>query len=536
MSVLQGNLDRIRTAHHILALLCSEKKADIVINQRTVPGKSRSRIVRRRIGHRGHLDPRSSTNTCVGPRIRTRLRLDQTGGSGRRAAGNVRGSHCGWRPQCQSSRMGEARPDLRGRRIMEVASRLEQSVLNTGSTSTLRRPGYRDTITDVSLANEYLVAKVAGWQVIEDYTGSDHQYILFDVHDRRPAVTSVKRPPRWNIVRMDQERLSLVIEEGWRSQQSTSASLPPPVQARLISAAGMQLIQKASSIAVPKNGTKRQRCPLYWWTNEIADLRKKGLKLRRLAQRTKRRDHDAASLAVDYQAAKKTLKRSIKASQRRCWTKLCIDDDQNPWGLGYLIVTRNLWTNTQGIPQDARTLYHIVHTLFPPQLKSFPAPWKKASIVLISKGKDPVEAASSYRPICMLDTAGKLLEKLIRPRLRAAVKAARDIAGRQYGFRSGLSTIYAVQEVVTAAKMMERGNHRTQSLCLLATLDVINAFNSVRWDLAREALERKFGVPKYLFRIIDNYLNERFLVYNKSDGPRSLELTSGAFRGSILEQ
>ncbi|GHJ61437.1 hypothetical protein NOK12_39550 [Nocardioides sp. OK12] len=67
----------------------------------------------------------------------------------------------------------------------------------------------------------------------------------------------------------------------------------------------------------------------------------------------------------------------------------------------------------------------------------FPAPWKKAKLVLISKGKGSVGAASSYRPICMLDTAGKLLEKLIRPRLRAAVKAAGDLAGRQYGLRSG---------------------------------------------------------------------------------------------------
>ncbi|XP_035724081.1 uncharacterized protein LOC118442502 [Vespa mandarinia] len=107
-------------------------------------------------------------------------------------------------------------------------------------------------------------------------------------------------------------------------------------------------------------------------------------------------------------------------------------------------------------------------------------------------------------------------------------------SGRPPVFRSGLSTIHAVQEVVTAAKMMERGNHRTRSLCLLATLDVRNAFNSVRWDLAREALERNFGVPKYPLRIIDDYLNERCLVYNTSDGPRSLESTSGAAHGSIL--
>ncbi|XP_035737495.1 uncharacterized protein LOC118448397 [Vespa mandarinia] len=236
-----------------------------------------------------------------------------------------------------------ARPDSIEKRFTEVASRLELSVLNTGSTSTFRRPGYRETITDVSLANEYLVARVAGWQVIEDYIGGEHQYILFDVHDRRPAVTSVKRLPRRNIARMDRGRLSSVIEEGWRSQQTTSASLSPLAQARLISAATMQHIQQACAIEVPKNGTKRQRRPVYLWTNDIADLL--------------------------YQAAKKALKRTIKASQRRCWKELCLDDDKNPWGLGFLIVTRKLGTNTKGTPKDARSLDHIVHTLFPSQPK-----------------------------------------------------------------------------------------------------------------------------------------------------------------------
>ncbi|XP_035742251.1 uncharacterized protein LOC118450548 [Vespa mandarinia] len=225
------------------------------------------------------------------------------------------------------------------------------------------------------------------------------------------------------------------------------------------------------------------------------------------------------------------------------WKELCLDVDQNLWGLGYLIVTRKLGTNTQGNPQDARTLDQIVHTLFPSQPKreiSLDAPGiievpqfteeellraassmrnekapgpvgLPAEIIKVVaqshpellqniKGKGPVGAASSYRPICMLDTAGKLLEKLLMPRLHAAVKAAGDLAGRQYGFRSGLSTIHAVQEVVTASKMMERSNYRTGPLCLLATLDVRNAFNSVKWELARKALERNFGVPNCHYR------------------------------------
>ncbi|XP_035723753.1 uncharacterized protein LOC118442357 [Vespa mandarinia] len=557
MRVLQGNLNRSRTAHHLLTQLCSEKKADIVLiseqyQDRTGVGWYADElgtaaiwIPDTRLIHvsdqgsgRGYVWVRHNSTTYVSvyrtPNDRIddfQIKLDDLEDALRKmqgdliVAGDLNAKALEW---------GEARPDSRGRRIMEVASRLELSVLNTGSTSTFHRPGYRETIPDVSLANEHLVARVTGWQVIEDYTGSDHQYILFDVHDRKPAVTSVKRPPRWNIARMDRERLSSVIEEGWRSQQSTSASLSPPTQARLISAATMQLIQKACAIAVPKNGTKWQRRPVYWWTNEIADLRKKCLRLRRLAQRAKRSDHDAAPLAADYQAAMKALKRTIKASQRRCWKELCLDVDQNPWGLGYQIVTIKLGTNTQGIPQDARTLENIIHTLFPshpkreirtatpgspegPQftkeelLKAassmrnkkasgldglpvegghLPRPVEESQTGAHKRGKGPADAASSYRPIYMLDTAGKLLEKLLRPRLHAALRAAGDLAARQYGFRSGLSTIQAVQEVVTAAKMMERGNHLTRPLCLLATLDCPRVPTPNTRGLSERALPR----------------------------------------------
>ncbi|XP_035740256.1 uncharacterized protein LOC118449595 [Vespa mandarinia] len=254
MRVLQGNLYRSRTAHHLLAQLCSEKKADVVLISEQHQdragvgwyadklGTAAIWIPDPRLIHvsdqgsgRSYVWVRHNSTTYVSvyltPNDRIddfQIKLDDLEDALREmqgdliVAGDLNAKALEW---------GEVRPDSRGRRIMEVASRLELSVLNTGSTLTFRRPGYRETIPDVSLASEHLVARVAGWQVIEDYTGSDHKYILFDVHDRRPAVTSVKRPPRRNITRMYRERLSSVIEEGWRSQQSTSSSLSPPAQA-----------------------------------------------------------------------------------------------------------------------------------------------------------------------------------------------------------------------------------------------------------------------------------------------------------------
>lgn len=110
----------------------------------------------------------------------------------------------------------------------------------------------------------------------------------------------------------------------------------------------------------------------------------------------------------------------------------------------------------------------------------FPDIWKVARLVLLNKGKELTEGPTSYRPLCMLDVAGKILEKLIKSRLTEAIKKSGDLHERQFGFRKGKSTIGAILEIVNAAKSTEKGNHYSRPMCLLITLDVKNAFNSVR--------------------------------------------------------
>ena len=70
---------------------------------------------------------------------------------------------------------GMPKTDSRGRRTLEMAARLGLIVLNSGRTSTFRRPGYTETIPDITFATETLTSLIEGWKVIEDFTGSDHQ-------------------------------------------------------------------------------------------------------------------------------------------------------------------------------------------------------------------------------------------------------------------------------------------------------------------------------------------------------------------------
>ena len=59
------------------------------------------------------------------------------------------------------------------------------------------------------------------------------------------------------------------------------------------------------------------------------------------------------------------------------------------------------------------------------------------------------------------------------------------------------------------------------------------AFNSLRWEDIIKALQERFRVPIYIFRILRSYLKDRKLFYDISDGRRDVVITSGAVKGSI---
>ncbi len=87
--------------------------------------------------------------------------------------------------------------------------------------------------------------------------------------------------------------------------------------------------------------------------------------------------------------------------------------------------------------------------------------WKTARLVLIpkNKGGDP-DSPSSYRPLSLLDTMGKVFELLIKPRLVESVREAGDLSDDQKGFRDGHSTIGAIRRVVDTHEEAQKGPSR----------------------------------------------------------------------------
>lgn len=482
----------------------------------------------------------------------------------------------------------------RGRRILDMAARLGLIVANTGIATTFRRPGCVNTTPDITLVSERYASKLQQWTVLEDYTGSDHQYITYQVGTSKSS-KSVKEnngTRKWNVSRLNPGKLLAEIDAN-PPRYHVDSTIKLKVELTL------SCIKKACKAAMPKIQSAHPKKSAYWWTDEIRSLRQICLCKRRKYTRA-RRTGAATKEHEEYKMAKSALKRAITISKKEKWEELRRDINENPWGLGYKIVMKKIGMK-QSVPElSVSTMEHIVTTLFPsdevridhPEVTAvdppplftqedlnaaastlknskapgpdgipaevlkliaversqmllnmynaclvegvFPEVWKRQKLVLISKGKGDPKAPSAYRPLCMLDTAGKLFERMIKPRISAAINNAGGLSDRQYGFRPGRSTIGAVQDVVRSVEIARQKNHFSRPVVLLATIDVRNAFNSAKWGNMIDALEMRFKTPAYLMRIVRSYLKDRELVYNTSQGPRRKKITSGAAQGSIL--
>ncbi|KAH1000593.1 hypothetical protein HUJ04_012900 [Dendroctonus ponderosae] len=149
---------------------------------------------------------------------------------------------------------------------------------------------------------------------------------------------------------------------------------------------------------------------------------------------------------------------------------------------------------------------------------NFPKAWKEARLVLIEKpGKDD-RAERSFRPLCLINTMGKLLKKLLKRRLEEITDTRPIIQDTQYGFRRGRS-------MKTESKAPQ---HRDFALLIL--VEVRNAFNSAQWNKIREAMEVR-GIDLYLINILCSYFEDRKIIDPEGS---AFDMTCGIPQGSTL--
>jgi len=125
----------------------------------------------------------------------------------------------------------------------------------------------------------------------------------------------------------------------------------------------------------------------------------------------------------------------------------------------------------------------------------FPHDFKDAKIITLYKNKGSPQDCNSYRGISLLSVAGKVLSRVLLPRLQ--VIADRVLPESQCGFRASCSTIDAV---FTLRQLQEKCIEQQRPL-YVAFIDLTKAFDLVsRFGLF--AILRRFGCPDTLLNIL----------------------------------
>lgn len=499
---------------------------------------------------------------------------------------------------------GSPRDDWRGGEILEWAATCGLALINTGSEKTcVRMRG--GSIIDLTWATRPAQRVIHGWRVAtEAETLSDHRYIEFsvaafprEVLERRRLRETASR--RWALRKMDQDAFLSTIEAVLLAEGEEDKGDLEQHRAWL-----RKTMIKACDAAMPR---VRSRCPrkAYWWSEDIAKLRRASNHARRQVRCRKRfaqLDPEGYEDAwYVYRHRRDALRVQIRKAKAEAWKELLSSLDADPWGSLYRMVMNKLRGGTTPITKslDPQFIDRVIGALFPLQeelnpipewewewdkevmgvsgeelkdairkIKSgkapgpdsihgrawalayrglgkpmrrmytecfrmgiFPREWKEAHVVLLPKQGKPRESPSAYRPICLLDEVGKILERIIATRFVYHLsREGPNLNEEQYGFRVGRSTIDAVLKV----RSIVEATTREGGVLLAVSLDISNAFNTLPWSRVEEAL-LYHRVPPYLVSILREYFRDRELAYaDRNAEVQRRRMSCGVPQGSVL--
>jgi hypothetical protein len=134
----------------------------------------------------------------------------------------------------------------------------------------------------------------------------------------------------------------------------------------------------------------------------------------------------------------------------------------------------------------------------------FPPVWKHARVIsLLKPGKDR-SLPSSYRPTNLLDTIGKLFEKILLSRILSEVSGRGLLRNEQFRFRPKHSMNLQL------ARLVERVTRNIGKKILTGAilLVVAKAFDTV-WVNGLLFKLTALNFPSYLVKIISSYLHNR---------------------------
>jgi hypothetical protein len=253
------------------------------------------------------------------------------------------------------SQWGDTRTNTRGRMLSDWAAGLGLLLTNKGSTSTC--VAWRgSSVIDIMWTTASLHRQIHNWRVAEEVeTLPDHLYIMMELTEtastrqdrsdtRDPSRSRPPPTPRWRLKERDRDLLQAAVTvSAWCwDARATQEGIDEEAESlqRDMSAA----CDASMSRSIPGGGT-RNHCA-YWWTEEIAELRRECALARRRLQRARRKrrcDEEEISHCYEgYREKRRALQQEIQNAKARSWMELVESVESDPWGRPYRLVTKKL--------------------------------------------------------------------------------------------------------------------------------------------------------------------------------------------------
>ena len=154
----------------------------------------------------------------------------------------------------------------------------------------------------------------------------------------------------------------------------------------------------------------------------------------------------------------------------------------------------------------------------------------KIAKIIPSHIKGSTTDVNNYRPISLLSTFSKIMEKLMATRLTSYLDLHGIIYPKQFGFRAAYSTTHSLIDITeNIRKTMEAKKHGCGVF-----IDLKKAFDTVNHDILLHKLEH-YGIRESALDWFKSYLSDRKQYVHLSDIDSEMKgITCGVPQGSVL--
>jgi hypothetical protein len=161
----------------------------------------------------------------------------------------------------------------------------------------------------------------------------------------------------------------------------------------------------------------------------------------------------------------------------------------------------------------------------------FPKLWKRSIMQpIVKSGKEGLNEVHKHRPISLINTGGKLLEKLLIGSINYNICTNKLLNSNQYGFIPQKSTV----DAALAVKQYALSHLQQRNYIIMVSLDVLGAFDAAWWPSILCNL-RALNCPRNLYNLARSCFRKRMVILHTNSHRVERKVTKGCRKGACCD-